>query len=92
MKKGLTLKEHIEVGNTIKTIRLEFMRARRTIGESYTKNSLCLQQINKVSREIDQLRNILDNTVCQENPKNVDAPRAYYGNIQMQALWNAYQA
>ncbi len=82
MKNGLTFKEHVEAGNTIKTIRLEFMRIRRLIGEVYTKDSPCLKQINKVSREIDQLKNVLDNTVCAENPERADAPSVYYGDLR----------
>ncbi len=75
----MTISEHIELGNIIKANRLVFMRARRTLGETYPKSHKCIAQINKVSREIDELRNVLDGIVCAEHPADPKASHVYYG-------------
>ncbi len=75
----LTFTQHQKLGKELKTVHEILTKAYTLIANSYPKTQIEATTAKKAYEAIMNLTNIMDDTVCKENPDKSDAIRCYYG-------------
>jgi hypothetical protein len=77
---GLPVCQHVDLGAELQRVREQLMNALMTIQQGYSRTSRVARQGERALRELDELRNQLDNASAAEHPGDADwSPQIYYG-------------
>lgn len=75
-KPGLTVDQHEKLGLELQTMRDRLVSISVELGKAYPRTISIFAA--KAGENIDSLRNVLDDKVCQENPNLKNATKIYY--------------
>ena len=79
-KVPMTIDEHRELGNRLKVIRADYMKTLLRLQEAYPQQSRCVLALRRTLKQLELLRNALDDDIAYEYPREF-TPNYYYGEV-----------